>query len=288
MKPLLLCTLLAIAQASNGQDTAKQHLYVVKAVGEWVVDAGDVRLKPLMRVPVNARVTLRPGATADTSYTLVLRDPRTLRVAELNCRPVGRCRGTRQVSQLTFAATSMPTTPRLGELFVQVGGGEETRARVKMVGARGDTQDWGMLVLTADSGWLNAEPITSRLGADRRGVVLRFCALDQATAPNEDCESHAARRGDCDISASTRCGVVSGDNVRAVALRVFVRNAAGAADPAIASAIALLTSTARRPSVVDLTSKYLSDLERVRPHLTEDEFYALSLAAAQAIARQRP
>lgn len=285
----------AVAMPISGlrpeQDTVP-HVYVVQAVGDWIAvkEGRLVPLTPLTRVPADARVRVRAYASVDTAYSLTLRDPRSLRTATWTCKPVARCRSERRTSELTFAGSPIPASPRTSALFVKLGDGAEARRRVKLVGARGSGQDWGLIVFVADSGWLDTAPLAQLLGSDRKGAVLRLCDVPSHTqAGNRACpDAPEVGEEDCALDATARCRVPNSyQGTIAATIEVLIRRGTSLPNPPVGTAVAIITSRERRAQVANLTSEYWRDLLAIREHVTDAEFRALTLTAALEIARPR-
>lgn len=258
----------SVGAAQNG---AAVNLYVVRSVGDWVVFEDTVRaLGPLSRVAPSARVGLRSTSSIDTAYTLVLRDPRSLRTAQWSCKPVAQCRTTRQVSQLTLVGPALAASPRASGLFVHLADDEESRARVRLVGARGVQEDWGLIVLTSDTSALATDSIIARVTGDREGLVLRICQI--AGDAGDACDSHVPR-----VSKPT-----------AVTVAVYPHNGQRLSGPSVATAVAIVAPRDARAAIAALTDDYWRDLLAIRASVTRDEFRALTVAAALDIARSHP
>ncbi len=253
------------------QNSAAVNLYVVRSVGDWVAfDTTPARpLGPLSRVAPDAQVGLRSPKSIDTAYTLVLRDPRSLRTAQWSCKPVAQCLARRQASQLTLAGPAPAVSPRASGLFVHLADDAEARARVRLVGARGVQDDLGLIVLASDSA-IATDSIIARVTGDREGLVLRICPIAGDTGG--DCDGHVPR-----VSRPT-----------AVTVGVYRRSGQRLSGPPVATGVAIVTPRDARADIAALTAEYWRDLLAIRASVTRDEFRALTLAAALEIARSRP
>ena len=274
----------------HGQENTR-YVYVAQVVGDWVLRAqgekGGVPLRPLTRIPVTAQIGVAPGAVADTSHVLVLRDPRSLRTATVRCVPVARCRAERRVSDLSFGGSAATASARTGALFVHLEGGPEQRSRVKLVGARGASQDWGILVLTWDSLTLDVRPLVARIDADQATFVARVCPLTSATSAAPAClDERAIRPDDCALTSRARCAFPALDPANvAVAVEVFERKGTELATDPVARAFAIITREPDRRQLTALADAYWKELEALRGDVSPEEFDALTAAAVWEAAR---
>jgi hypothetical protein len=289
MRAFALVTLASCAALA--QSPQPGHLYVARVVGDWVVSGPDGMhpLHSLERVARAARVGVRAGARADTGYTLVLRDPQSLRSATWTCNPVTRCSVERPVAQLTFSGAPIPTSPRTSALFVHVGESADERSRVKLVGARGGASDWGPIVLVADSGWLDVEPLAARLGPDAAGVVGRICPLvgDPASRTPECAGGRQVRADDCELT-QTRCPFhAAAGSATAITIEVFTQAQSTLSEAPIARAFGIASSRSARQRYAALADRYRHDFDALGTLVTDAELRALQATATVIIARGR-
>jgi hypothetical protein len=266
------------------QDTAAVNRYVVRSVGDWVAFEKDTArppgslsrvakdilrpLGPLSRVAPDTRVGLRSTKSIDTAYTLVLRDPRSLRTAQWSCKPVAQCLARRPASQLTLVGPALAASPRTSGLFVHLADDAEARARVRLVGARGVQDDLGLIVLTTDSS--ATDSILARVTGEREDLVVRICPI--AGDAGGDCGGHDPRAS----------------HPTAVTVAVYRRSGQRLSGPPLATGVAIVTPRDAQAAIAGLTADYWRDLLAIRPSVTRDEFRGLTLAAALEIARPRP
>jgi len=278
----------SVAAAQKG---AAVNLYVVRSVGDWVAfDTNPVRpLGPLSRVAPDTRVGLRSTKSIDTAYALVLRDPRSLRIAQWSCKPVAQCLVRRQASQLTLAGPGLAASPRTSGLFVHLADDAEGRARVRLVGARGVQDDLGLIVLTSDSSAIATDSIVARVTGEREGLVLRICPIaGDAGADCDSADAHTVRADDCSLDGAARCRVALESRPTAVTVVVYRRSGQRLPGPPVATAVAIVAPRNVRAAIAALTTDYWRDLLAIRASVTRDEFRALTVAAALEIARSRP
>ncbi len=282
--------------STPAQSPSKKYLYVVKAVGDWVVvpQVMGASLAPLVHVPLSARIGLRSTQRIDPSSMIVLRDPISLRIATLRCSPVAVCRAPRHVDQLTFAATALAVSARSGALFARIGDGRESRASVRQVGARGSTADWGMITLAVDSGVLDVDALIARLGDDRTSLTLRLCALTVNGVRDDDlCESTGqARPGDCPLDRNAPCrytlsATPSAVAPTAVSITILTRRGASGVSQRVATAVGVVGGRDQYDAITADAARYWQELRAVRDKLSDEELRALSTAAALDVARAR-
>lgn len=270
---------------------SNQYVYVSKVVGEWVAtDSSPAAIHVLDRVRISATIGVKAPERATTSYSLVLRDPRTLRTATLSCDPTVRCRTAHHVSQLSFTGPAIETTPRTSRLFVHVAEDEEARGRVKLLGARGGGRDWGLMVLEVRSGNLDLSPLIERIGAVQSELVVRLCALSgRGAAGGDQCEESATEGPkDCPIDPAVACPMgIAWNVVRPVTAVVFERDGKSLSSLPVGFAAAVVASEAKAKEVRALASRYEHDLAALEGYVSGDELGALERAAAVDIARQR-
>jgi len=254
------------------QDSAAVNRYVVRSVGDWVAFEKDAMrpLGPLSRVAPDTPVGLRSTKSIDTAYTLVLRDPRSLLTAQWSCKPVALCLARRPASQLTLGGPALAASPRTSGLFVHLADDAETRARVRLVGARGAQDDLGLIVLTSDSSGIATDSILARVTGEREDLVVRICPI--AGDAGGDCGGHDPRAR----------------NPTAVTVAVYRRSGQRLSGPPLATGVAIVAPRDTRAAIAALTADYWRDLLAIRTSVTRDEFRALTLAAALEIARSRP
>jgi len=287
------------------QDTAAVNRYVVRSVGDWVAfekdtarQSGSVSrvakdilrpLGPLSLVAPDTRVGLRSTKSIDTAYTLVLRDPRSLRTAQWSCKPVAQCLAQRPASQLTLVGPALAASPRTSGLFVHLADDAEARARVRLVGARGVQDDLGLTVLTSDSSTIATDSIVARLTGDREGLVLRICSITgDAGGDCDGTDARGLRADDCQLDSSAHCHVARDGRPTAVTVAVYRRNGQRLTGPPLATGVAIVTPRDTRAAIAAATADYWRDLLAIRASVTRDEFRALTLAAALEIARSSP
>lgn len=287
------------------RDTAAVNRYVVRSVGDWVAFEKDTArppgspsrvakdilrpLGPLARVAPDTRVGLRSTKSIDTAYTLVLRDPRSLRTAQWSCKPVAQCLAARPASQLTLVGPAPAASPRTSGLFVHLADDAETRARVRLVGARGVQEDWGLIVLTSDSSAIATDSIRARVPGERDDLVVRICPIaGDAGADCDRADAHTVRTGDCSLDGVARCHVSGARQPTAVTVAVYRRSGQRLPEPPVATAVAVVAPRDARAAIASLTADYWRDLLAIRSSVTRDEFRALTVAAALEIARSRP
>ena len=287
-------TLLIIVGVSlstaHAQEPAKR-LYVVRAVGDWVLfDGGKpLQLRPLDPVLPTALIGIRPGAIVDTGHALVLRDPRSLRTATWKCNPVGRCRIAQRVSRLTFTGASLPTSKRTGALFVHLGESRDERSRVKLVGARGAEQDMGLVLLFAHSDTIDRELLISRAGNESSQSVARICPLQpSAEGTRGACElARDIGKYDCDLNSKAQCdlsGIFRKES--AVSIQIFSRvGSVIARDPSALGFGVVALSQRNKSCLMRLREAYARDLGALETSVSMEEFRALEAAAAAEIAR---
>lgn len=179
--------------------------YAVKVSGTWVQHSGS-GTKPLVslgRVAANATLELTQGSATDTTLFFSIRNPRTLGLATLRCGVETPCRGRIAVSALKFERSG-PEGGRVVEgLYHDLGSDEALRSRIRLVGARGDGREFGILVLALKDGAIDLSELRQRAGAGASAAVVRFCNLD-ADSGWEDClESRQLLPGDCSLEANS-------------------------------------------------------------------------------------
>jgi hypothetical protein len=278
----------SVTFASIGAQQHGPYVYVSKVVGQWVlVDSGRT-IHVLDRVPLSASVAVRTPDSATKAYSLVLRDPRTLKTATLSCDPTVRCRASRHVSGLAFAGSAIETTARTGRLFVHLAEGDEARGRVALLGARGGGRDWGLIVLTVHSGRLDLSPLKERIGAVQSELVVRRCALDGPVGTGQRCEDAASvGASECAIESAASCPMDgAGTAVRPFKLVVFERDGTTLSTLPVGFATAVVASEAQSKRIMKLAGGYARDLAALRSKVSKDEFEVLEQAAAVAIAGQ--
>ena len=268
----------------RAQSRPEPYLYVVKSVGEWVVssDVPNRALRPLSHLTSGQRVALRYPERVDTSNVLLLRDPMSLRVARIQCKPVLVCRVPQRVEGLTFSSPAMPVAKATSALFARLGEGSEGRANVRQVGARGVEQDWGVLVLASDAGAVGLDEITARLGGDRTGLSLRVCSLLPAVAMHSAiCDNSGEPLATCRLDTTSRC--ISGVT-RATPVSIeIVAHRTGSNSPTIAFAVGVLVPRPSRSAVDRALTRFTRDLQAIRAQLSEDEHRGLLRAAVLAV-----
>lgn len=274
--------LVGLPCVARGQETS--FFYVVRATGNWVAGRDTEPLRPLQRVGTKDTIRIRSGSKVDSTYVIVLRDPRTLRTATWACKPVARCSARREAAQLSFATLGMTTSPRTASLFLRLSDDEE-RSRAKMVGARGSELHLGLFVLAADSARVDARPLGG--GIDTTGgakLVARFCRLT-SDRPRTDCRTSPS--DECALSDWAHCTLPRVTQPRAVAIEILARDQASRSADPVARAVGIVTTPANHARVAALAQLYTNDLAAIRAQLTDEEFRALHTAAALAIAQSR-
>jgi hypothetical protein len=282
---------LAIVACSASAAAQEPYVYVAKIVGNWVVaDKSQGGIRVLDRVPVSATIGVRAADSVTKAYTLVLRDPRTLKTATLSCDPTVRCRASRRVSALSFTGPAIATTPRTGQLFVHVAEGDEARGRVTLLGARGGGQDWGLVVLGVDSGRIDLAPLRDRIGAVQSQLVVRLCLVGGAADVGGECQrGTTARPGDCALDTAAACPAsANGNATRPATLVVFERDGPSLGSAPVGFAMAVIASPAQFKQSVALAGDYARDLAALQDRVSKEEFESLELAAAAAIAGRKP
>jgi len=277
----LIAGLSRTARAQEGQ----RFFYVVRVTGHWVAGNAAEPLRPLQRIKASETIGVQRTSAADSTYEIVLRDPRTLRTATWACKPVARCSTRREAARLSFAGPAVKTSQRTAALFVRLSDAEE-RARVKMVGARGGGLDLGLFVLVVDSERVDARPLGG--GIDTTGgatLVARFCKLT-SEHPHPDC-STPSNDDACALRDWAHCTLPSVAPPAAVAIEILTRDHTSRPDNLVARAVGVVTTLGSRPRVAALAQLYSSDLAAMRAQLTDQEFRALQAAAALATAQAR-
>ncbi len=291
----------SVPRSSSAQSHAGKYMYVVKAVGDWVVvpQVMGASLAPLTHVALSARIGLRSTQRIDPSAMLVLRDPISLRIATLRCKPISLCRVPRHVDQLTFATAAPPISAHSRALFARIGDGMESRASVRQVGARGRAVDWGMMTLAVDSGVVGVDDLIARLGNDRTGLTLRLCALSASSGrDNDPCQNTTqTRAADCELDRSTPCPyaldatspaiALSAISPTAVSITILARRGANGASQPMATAVGVVSGRGEYDAIAAEVAHYWRDLRAVRDHLSDEELRALSAAASLDVARAR-
>lgn len=281
----LLFLMLGAAQGGAG------YLYVVSTTGDWVVvgDSTKRTLQALDRVPVTARIAIRPGARVDTTYAVVLRNPQSLRIASWECKPATRCRQALLVSRLPLTGGSLATSRRTGGLFIHIGETNDERSRIKIVGARGEERDWGLVALLRDSGVIDVAPLTSKMATDDGQMTARFCEMvvpDDKSA--DDCRHpNDVSTNSCELGSKRACrNPLTERNTVPVDIRIHNRvDDDIAIEPAV-RAFGVISSRRTFACSQKLLADYSSDLASLRGALTDAEFRALERAAAAAVARK--
>lgn len=280
---VLGCARLATAQAPG----AGGSLYVAQMVGRWQVDSATRPLRHLDAVSATAR--LRPVDTGAVSrgYRLVLRDPGTLRTYTFTCAAARQCDRARAVRELRSAGSAIPGSRRTGALFLQLGGNEELRNRVDLLGARGDDRDWGLQVLVVHEGVIDAAPLALRAGTESR-LVARFCALQGGSADAaEECRrGRDIMQSDCRLGQDRRCAwSPSAPLPAAVRLDVYRREVSMLSSLALAHGVAVIVAASDAQAATDLAMVMSHELTELRAHVSPEELRGLYAAAAVEVAR---
>ncbi len=284
---VLLATALATPLRGQAKPRAvarsKPYLYVAKAVGEWVVagDSGNRTLRPLAHVAPGTRVAVRFPERVDTTHALVLRDPVSLRVATVQCKPVVVCLGPHAVDRLSFTDPSWPIATRTGALFASLGERKGTREAVRQVGARGAPIDWGALVIGSETDVVELDVVTARLGADRSGLSARICPLHPVDDSCEVGRGTPARR--CRLDAPKACSITV---TRPTAVSIaIVSTGDDVGEQPIATALAVMAPRGSLARVEMALARFTRDLQQIRAQLSDDEYGGLLRAALLDVVR---
>jgi len=148
----------------------------------------------------------------------------------------------------------------------------------------------GIVVLAADSGRIDLEPLRTRLGTDPSVLIARLCSVGTPAAENErGCETGATKQvGDCDLAAAAACHFpLTGSNAAPVIIRVFERDGAEYSAVPVAQVAGIVTTRKAMKPTGALAEAYTHDLAALRVDVSADEFRALETAATVEIARRR-
>lgn len=289
---LLLASAVALDGAADrvagAQDRAR-FLYVAEVAGPWraLSATQPVPLRALMRVAADARLQLDAqgqAAQQDTSFFIVLRDPRTLARHVRRCSAAQPCSGEIPVAQLSVVRTGIARAARTAELYADLGSRDEIRERIRLVGARGSERDVGVVVLTREGSLVDVAPLVRALKRPADGLVARFCSLTDADVdPNECLESRRRLPADCDLSA-TACELRAAGGYR---IDIYARERSMLGSVAVASGFAAVVAPAGRGAAVAQRDSLARSLASLESELSEDERRGLSAAATLAIAGVR-
>jgi len=267
----------AVAQARK----PPAYLYVAEVHGTWVAQTGSnsVALQPLVRVSSAAR--FRP--TGDQSQAvLVLRDPASLTRFQRRCAEKS-CQTPLSFADFDIVRTALATKVTVDQLYADLGERAEIRERIRLVGARGNDRDLGIVVLTRSAARVDLSEIAQKLDQPRDRLVARFCNLSAASAESDDCiEARTRMPGDCDL-ASQFCEV-SGTGSAAYRVDVYVRERAMLGSVAVASGFAAIVPAADRERALTTRDALAKQLKQAAPALVDDEIRGLSAAATFAVA----
>jgi hypothetical protein len=270
----------------DAQDAARP-LYVARAVGSWVVmgSRGPRPLSALDTLSAGASISVAANARVDTTFELLLRDPRSLRTARWSCKPVGRCSAPHVASELGFEAGTLKTSARTGALFVHLGEDDEERSRVKLVGARGVARDWGLIVVSADAGQLDLHPLLQLADRVEEELVARVCVISRTGAVAPHCRTEQTiGEGDCVLNAARACVLAGNAGTLAIRIDVYPRADSMIAEQPAARAYAVVASPQARPRLMELAGAYMRDIDALSSSISPQERTALEAAAARELA----
>lgn len=294
--PLVLAILAGSALQARpliAQSGAGESFYVAELVGAWQVEGASRPLRPLERVSSTSRIGPVDPGNIEERHRLVLRNTRTARTVTWRCTPVARCRATRAVYELEPG----PAPTRGARLFVQLGGNDELRGRVELLGARGNEQVWPpVLVLVGDGAHVDAGQLAALLNVRHgggsilvdSGLVIRLCALEGAPpADAQDCRlDRDLLPTDCFVG-SVRCPRAESptDAVVPVRVDVYRRERRMLSSVAIAHGTAVIVPRRAAEQAQRLASDLGRELGALRNEVSTEEFRGLQAAAAVEIAR---
>lgn len=285
---LAIATLVAPRLAAQ---SGAPRFYVARLVGSWVVidSAGTHPLHALDPLPGSAAIGVDPNAHVDTAYEIMVRDPQSLRAAHWWCKPVARCSASHRAAALTFESATLKTSARTGALFLAMGEGAEERSRVKLVGARGVARDWGLVVLVADSHTLDLGPLLPLAEGREEDLIVRMCGID--LHGNDSTGRCSGERklgpGDCLLRREVPCAFSQSiDSPIAMRFDIFARVDSLVSEVPTAFAYGVLTSRRNRARLVQEASRYLHDIDALRPNISAEERLALMAAAARRMAQR--
>ncbi|MGQ0650620.1 MAG: hypothetical protein ACT4P7_24025 [Gemmatimonadaceae bacterium] len=284
----LVLTVIGVAAGFPGASIAQgRYLYVADVSGEWVALSGrdSTQLDVLARLPSSARIRYVGADPRDESASLVLRDPRTLARATVRCGARARCQEPVDVAALRFSQNHAASRAQAAGLYARLGDQESLRHRIRLVGARSEDRDLGLLVLAVDDSGLDLTGLISAAPPTAANLIARFCDLNE-TAIEDDClTSRRQRPADCLLS-HPRCR----GTLRPGAYRVdlFARERAMLATVPVAAGFAVLVSADRRIETVTRRDAALGPLVAVRSEFTGEEWRGLVAAVAVGLAGGRP
>ena len=267
------------------QQESPRTLYVIEIEGSWsaLVGSRTIDLKTL--TPVSTAAQLRLVSGDQSRAKIVLRDPRTLFRYYRHCTPTSRCGGQPiAVSELATEKTGLAASAQAAGLYADLGERKLLGDRVRLVGARGNERDIGIVIVTRDGGRIDMREIVARIQQPPERLVARFCSLSDPNLDANDCiESRRRAAGDCDLAAAS-CEVSATDSVGAYRVDVYVRERAMLGSLSVASGFAAIVPSASRDTATAVRDGLAQTLRQLAPGLIPEELRALAAAATFAVA----
>lgn len=255
---LLIAALFCVPQARS--------LYVVQVVGPWVAVQGrdTIELAALSRVPGEATIAYVGDDPQDPKASIILRDPRTLGKAQWQCGKQVRCDRGIAVSQLRFAVASSVGRAAATELATRLGDQESLRERIRLVGARAEARDAGLVVLSTTP---NLSVLTT--GTDPAGLIARFCGLQSGSGDDPCLTDRRLLPNDCPVAAP--CTLAPG----AYRVDLYRKERSMLSTVAVVGGVAVVVPEARKPAVEREVARLLASLRPVRAEFGDDEWRGL-------------